>query len=370
MHNRARLGMLTETLALLEPLPPGPEHVAVLTEISGEHHQLKQYDTGLEVADRALTLAAELGLGRPARTLGYRATSRSYLGDAEAIDDFREALAIALAAGQVRHASTIYHNWGIHLVRYEGPAQALEISSEGIALCRARGLTARVYFMLANHVNYLMRVGELDEALATAAALKESGRREGDSYRLAQALDKERVVLLRRGQMKELAELLDEFEDGLDDPARREEMGVRLNGAGQIRALMGQREAAVALFTRLADESLPALLDSIQLAITLGEVELAARLGPDSSAVAEARGELETAAAGYGKSADSARSLGDDLQLATMLVPLARVLTRLGRTEEAIEALNEARPILVKLQAAPLLAETDALLEQLTALSA
>jgi hypothetical protein len=46
------------------------------------------------------------------------------------------------------------------------------------------------------------------------------------------------------------------------------------------------------------------------------------------------------------------------------------VLARLGRTAEAAEALHEARPILIGLEAAPLLSEVDALLGQLTAVSA
>jgi hypothetical protein len=56
--------------------------------------------------------------------------------------------------------------------------------------------------------------------------------------------------------------------------------------------------------------------------------------------------------------------------LAPVLVDLGRVLVHLGRAPEAAEALNEARPLLVKLKAAPLLAETDALLGQLSAISA
>jgi hypothetical protein len=106
--------------------------------------------------------------------------------------------------------------------------------------------------------------------------------------------------------------------------------------------------------------------------IELGVLELAERLpvdGLSAAAIAEARGELETAANGYAQ-AVSRRSFGEVIYPAIALVGLGRVLARLGRTAEAAEALNEARPILVKLGAAPLLAETDAMLEQLTALSA
>jgi tetratricopeptide (TPR) repeat protein len=212
LRNRERLGMLTETLALLEPLQPGPEHVAVLTEISGEHHQHGQPEAGLEFADRALALAAELGLGRPARTLGYRATNRSRLDEPGATDDFREALEVALAAGQVRHASTIYNNWANHRARLEGPAEAFETLNEGIALCRARGLTSRVNFMTPNAFRHLFALGELDQALAVAQGQAERARLEGDASLLATAQNWESAVLLLRARSDRLAAAGDERE--------------------------------------------------------------------------------------------------------------------------------------------------------------
>jgi tetratricopeptide (TPR) repeat protein len=211
-RNRERLEMLTETLALLQPVPPGHEHVAVLTEISGEHDQHGQPEMGLEFADRALALAAELGLGRPARTLGYRATNRSRLEDPGATDDFREALEVALAAGQVRHASTVYNNWAAHRGRFEGPAEALETLDEGIALCRARGLTARVNFMTPGTFRYLFAAGELDRALAVAQGQAERARLEGDASLLATAQGWESAVLLVRARSSRLAAVGDKRE--------------------------------------------------------------------------------------------------------------------------------------------------------------
>jgi class 3 adenylate cyclase/tetratricopeptide (TPR) repeat protein len=375
-QNRARLEMLTRVLALLEPLPPGPEHVAVLTEISGEHHQRKEWETGLEVADRALALAAELGLGRPARAVGYRATNRSYLGDPDAADDFRDALELALAAGQVRHASTIYNNWSVHRGRYEGPAQALEPSNEGIALCRARGLTSRVNFMNMNHMMWLYAVGELDQTLAVIAAVADSGRREGDMHRLDRAYTYEvAVLLLRGGNTDRLAAVADELEAGISDPTGKGRRSWAY-GAARVRAALGQRERALALVTLLADEG---LAGPVKTAIELGEIELAERFAAMASGmaralydatIAEARGEFEAAAEGYAQVADYHRPRGEVVHILEPLLGLGRVRTRLGRTAEAADALNEARPILVKLGAAPLLAETDALLEQLTARSA
>jgi class 3 adenylate cyclase/tetratricopeptide (TPR) repeat protein len=378
-RNPRRQGMLNETLALLEPLPPGPEHVALLTELSGDHNLRGEHQAGLEVADRALALAAELGLGRPARTLGYRATNRRSLYDPGASEDFRDALDIALAAGQVRHASTIYTNWASHRWIFEGAPRGLETLDEGIALCRARGLTARVNFMNQQRVSLLFALGEFDQVLELAESLvRQTGWKHNPRVLIA-VCSLEWDVLLLRGLADRLAALPNDLEAGVDDEPNRPAKGTRLVVAARIRAALGQREAAIALMMKAADEELNANR-VVEFSVELGEPELAERfaaLYPDNIwrrvndvLIAEARGDLDTAANSYPELVNHFRHTGDVVYLAKTLVWQARVLTGLGRTSEAAEALDEARPILVKLGAAPMLAEVDALLQQLTALSA
>jgi tetratricopeptide (TPR) repeat protein len=377
-RNPRRRGMLAETLALLEPLPPGPEHVAVLTEISGERNLSKEAELGLEFADRALALAADLGLGRPARTLGYRATNRRDLHDPGAGDDFREALDIALAAGQVRHASTIYTNWSSQRAGVEGPRQGLETLDQGIALCRARGLTARVNFMNQQKVSLLFWLGEHDQLLELAEDLVERAGNEPNTRMLTAVRAYEVEVQLLRGRADRVAELPEELEAGFDDEAFPFARGTRIVLSARIRAALGQREVAVALMTKAADENLVANR-KLETAVELGEPALAERLASpwndrivrlfDDTLIAEARGDLETATNGYPELVDHFRSRSEVVDLVTTLVRQGRVLTQLGRASEAAEALNEARPILVRLEAAPMLAETDALLKQLTAVA-
>jgi tetratricopeptide (TPR) repeat protein len=378
-RNPRRREMLAETLALLEPLPPGPEHVAVLTEISGERNLNKEYELGLEFADRALALAAELGLGRPARTLGYRATNRRDLRDPGAGEDFRDALEIALAAGQVRHASTIYTNWASQRWWVEGPRQGLETLDEGIALCRARGLTARVNFMNQQRVSLLFALGEHDQLLELARDLAECAGNEPNPRMLTAVRSYEAEVRLLRGQADSLAALPEELEAGFDDERFPLARGTRIVLSARIRAALGQREAAVALMTKAADEELIANR-MLETAAELGEAELAERLAAPwkdpierlfaHTLIAEARGDLEAAADGYSELVDHFRNADEVVDLAKTLVRQGRVLTQLGRAAEAAEALNAAQLILVKLEAAPMLAEVDALLERLTALRA
>ena len=70
-----------EALALLEPLPPGPELVEALTEVAATEILHGRSEDGVRYAERALALAEELGLARPARALGFRGLARSDLGD-------------------------------------------------------------------------------------------------------------------------------------------------------------------------------------------------------------------------------------------------------------------------------------------------
>jgi tetratricopeptide (TPR) repeat protein len=320
--------------------------------------------------------------GRPARTLGYRATNRKGLSDDLGANvDFEDALALALAAGQTRHAATIYNNWANVRARIvggrRGQEEALATLNAGIALCRSRGLTGRVNFMYPSTAGRLWALGELDEVLAVATATAERAEREGDQYNLARAYHMAALVLLLRGQADRLAEVPDQLETAVGETPLDGIKAYLLTPAARIRAALGQREQAVAILTRLADNGgwSPQLVET---AISLDELDLAERLAARVShgqvfceaALAEARGDLETARHRYAQEVDDKRGSGEVVELAKALVGLGRVLARLGRTAEASEALNEARPTLVELQAAPLLAETDALLEQLTALSA
>jgi hypothetical protein len=61
--------------------------------------------------------------------------------------------------------------------------------------------------------------------------------------------------------------------------------------------------------------------------------------------------------------------LGVVPEQAFALLGQGRCLVALGHLTEAVQPLNQARDIFQKLQAAPALAETDALLQQATALS-
>ena len=100
----------------------------------GDHRQ------AIEHADRALALAAQLGLPEPARALGFRGAARVRLGDAGGLEDMRTALAAATAQGLGRDVAILYNNLAEATWLVEGPRQRLELAREGARFARRRGI--------------------------------------------------------------------------------------------------------------------------------------------------------------------------------------------------------------------------------------
>jgi hypothetical protein len=87
------------------------------------------------------------------------------------------------------------------------------------------------------------------------------------------------------------------------------------------------------------------------------------------AALAEAHGRHQEAAEGYADAAARWESFGVVPEQAFALLGQGRCLVALGLLTEAAQPLSLARDIFQELQAAPALAETDALLQLATALS-
>ncbi len=109
------LDLPDEALALLEPLPKGPAHVAALTEVARRSFLHGSRDAAIASARSAIALADELGLERSPRTLGYLGFALARAGEAGGIDDMREAIALATSAGQGREVGVLHNNLGIQL---------------------------------------------------------------------------------------------------------------------------------------------------------------------------------------------------------------------------------------------------------------
>ena len=384
--------LAAQAVALLEPLPPGPELVAALTELARAECLQGRSEAGLGYAERALTLAGKLGLPRPARALGYRGLARRSLEDRGGLDDMREAITLATGAGQGQEVANLHNNLGVALAPVEGPAANLEVLRAGIAFAKARGLTGELDFMAMGSVQALVETGEHGRALDLATELAAQAEASGNTFDLAAVRAVQALILILRGDAAQVADTLDWLESTTRDVAQADYTLCNLTAAGLARAALGQYDQAAALLDEIdATEgarenanyasNLPAM---VRTALTIGNPGLARRLvaGVEprtpyqehaltavNAALAEAHGDLEAAADGYTDAAQRWQAFGVVPEQAFALLGQGRCLTHLGRTSEATPVLHQARDIFQALQAAPALAEVDQHLQQATALS-
>ena len=138
------------------------------------------YREAIAAAERALALAAELGLPEPARALGMRGAARAYLGERQGLEDMRRALALALEQGQGRAAAVLHNNLALASWQYEGPQAALDACREGIDFCERRGIAEFALGIAAMSTTFLAESGRAEQALAEAGPLAERLEAAGD----------------------------------------------------------------------------------------------------------------------------------------------------------------------------------------------
>ena len=169
-------------------------------------------------------------------------------------------------------------------------------------------------------------------------------------------------------------------------------MIIGLGSAALARALLGPDEATASLLVRIEmtpgtretltySAYLPSL---VRAALGISDTPLAERLVSGleprypytehalvaaSAALTEAHEDLESAADGYADAADRWERFGVVPEQAFALLGQGRCLLGLSRSTEAAPVLRHAGEIFERLGATPALAETDALLQQTTAIS-
>ena len=379
-------------LALLEPLPPGPELVDALADAAGDAAVKGKPEEGLALAERALSLAAELGLPRPARALGRRAMARCDLGDAGGLRDYRQALVLAKEAGHGRQASGLHNNLGIALQGFEGPHAALRVLRQGIEFAEARGLDEMVLVISTSTISALVEAGELEEAVASGTSLAKRAEAAGDTHDLNDIRAVLALALSFLGQAADAAGFLDQLEASARGVGRPDHIAVSLGGAAISRAALGETERVATLLEEIettpdigvADTFAFYLAAMVRAAVSIGETALAERLASRltprfpyagnalvtaNAALAEARGETETAADAYADAAARWERFGVVPEQGFASLGQGRCLLELSRPGEASEVLQQARAIFARCGMRPALEETDALLARTGELS-
>jgi class 3 adenylate cyclase/tetratricopeptide (TPR) repeat protein len=373
------LELPARALSLLEPLPPGPEHVSALTELSAVERIHGRYEAGVAQADRALALAAQLGLERPARALGFRAANRWMRGDHGGLDDYREAIALANQSGLGLEVCVLYNNLAVALSDFEGPAAALEVLRTGIAFAEARGLAVFTNLLTNGLAGGLLGIGEHDEALALSRELEARAEADGDVTGLLTARALIVRILALRGEAAQAAEWLDWLETTSRESGAADFIVMGLVPAAMARATLGHHDRATALLTEIeATQDYTWEIDLlVRTALTSGNPQLAHRLvtglEPHTpydehaltaalAALAEADGDLETAAAGHADAAERWKRFGVVPAQAFAHLGHGRCLLALGHPADATFVLQQARDLFSRLLAAPSIAECDTLL--------
>jgi class 3 adenylate cyclase/tetratricopeptide (TPR) repeat protein len=378
--------LFDEARDLLESQPPGPELVSAYAYTAGRSTFDSQYSETVAAAEQALALAAEIGLPEPAFALHWRGVGRCALGEAEGLEDVRQALQLALEQNLGRETGVIYGNLGGVIWSYEGPQAALDAMGEAIAFCERRGITELVLQTRSAIPTALAELGRTERALAEAGPIADQIEAAGDmSYLATRALQ---LQLLAETGAVEQAPVPEELAEAARSTGIPGFMALAFSAAAQILLARGQREQARALLLELeqlavsrnTDYSsvLPSLL---RVALALDDDALAGRLAagvepadPQGqhavlatvAQLAEASGRHADAAHAYREAAERWLEYGNVPERAYALLGQGRCLARLGE-RNAETPLREARDLFASMGYKPALAETDSLLAQTAA---
>jgi class 3 adenylate cyclase len=381
-----------QIIELLEPFGPSPELADGYGRAAGRAALEARWEDALALLDRAAAVADAApfkrdseGLSFRALVLGFRAYVRSYLGERAALDDFREAIRMAIDAGNGSRVATLYNNMAGPLASYEGPRAATQLLREGIDFATTKGLRAATGYLNAELLLRLVEIGELDEATALIAQLRLELEAGGSIRDLAWVRYVERCVLAVRGETAAIERDLVSLPASTLRGSITETLVVGLTGVALAQACLGNEVATVEALEELHELRVTGRPDSADLlalqraAVAVGRPEFVERLADvyanptpygehvrlhATAAVAEVRGEFAAAATGYGDAAAQWDDFGVVTERAFAMLGKGRCLVAQGDVEAGAIALADARETFVALRAEPALAEAEALLNR------
>ncbi len=238
----AQLGRQPEADEVLEDARPileahpGPGLVEFLSWNASQMVNCGQDAEALEVAEKALRLAEELGLPRPHMALRARAGALSRVDVPGADRDYLEAVDLAMAAGDHRSA-LIGLSGRAEIFELEHNSRVVAAFDDAIAFARRYGLADGP--LRANRLDSLAYVGRWDEVLAEAGALEAEAIASGNKYSLFMIRMEVAGVRLERGLEPEPLDDLMAMAASIGFPA--------YVGAGSVaRAALGRGETEVA----------------------------------------------------------------------------------------------------------------------------
>lgn len=372
---------------MLERRPGGQGLVDAYAQLASVYHLSGAYREAIAAADRARSLAEAMGLPEPARALGYHGLSRAYLGDEEGLIDMERALNMLVEAGVGQDAGILHNNLAIARYPLQGPARSLEAFDEGIAFCKARGMTGLAAFISANCPGILTELGRPEEAMERAAVLSGELEGGGNAEDLCEVRANELALRLARGG-RATPEEIEWIISTARTLSHSDASGLALAVAAGALAAEAPHRACL-LLTELEQHTgvrespyyarqLPAM---IRTALVAREPELAQRLIPGfeprysleehalcaaRAQLAEHAGQSAEAAARYAEAAERWERFGNVPERAYALLGQGRCLVRVGHLG-AEHPLREAHKLFESMGYQAAVSETEALLEHAAA---
>jgi tetratricopeptide (TPR) repeat protein len=237
--------------------------------------------------------------------------------------------------------------------------------------------------MRVGELNCFVLLGRFDDVLRTVPRLAEHVESSGDTLTLIEARAAQARVLALRGDAKDALPYIEQMVVVARESSRAELAGAAFAAAAVVQAAIGDLGETLGLLRELESSAgfrgtpsygvhLPSL---VRVALGIGDGVLAERLAvltphtpleehalvASRAALDEAAGQVEKAALGYAEAAERWDRFGVVPERAFALLGLGRCFIALGRSDEAIDALTEARRIFADLGMAPALDETDQL---------
>lgn len=388
--------LATRAVRLLEGLGPSRELAVAYSTLAGREVIGGRMRDGLAWAEKALSLAGELGLEAvTARTLQFRGMARLTTGDPAGLEDLRDGLARCLQLGLGHESHTGYVNLASYVAWIEGPARSLELYREAEQFATRRGMPTHAAWARAEALERLVDLGEWDRVLEDADGLIEGYPK---SQHALFAMIRKAQVLGARGRTGEARAVLDELLPRAREVGDPQIHASALQVAAQVHLAGGDAGAAAGAVGELDSmaetmgdhvvwgSALPTLAEvHLSTGATKRARDLVDRLSRSplrrslplgshallvgAAMVAEAQGDLARAHRLYLEAASGWEASGFVVERARALLGAGRCLVAAGREAEAREHLAEAREVLARLGASPLLRQADTLLGETTSLT-